>query len=70
MRIKQKKDPSEEGKLQMEALRQAVCKTLEKKHLLGQYSVIWRDGQPVAKGDDFLTTCKNTSVTIDSYSKD
>ena len=36
MRIKQKKDPSEEGKRQLEALRQAVGKTLEKKHLLGQ----------------------------------
>ena len=60
MSIKQKKDPSEEGKRQLEALRQAVGKTLEKKHLLGQYSVTWRDGQPVAKGDDFLTTCENT----------
>ena len=60
MSIKQKKDPSEEGKRQLEALRQAVGKTPEKKHLLGQYSVTWRDGQPVAKGDDFLATCKNT----------
>ena len=60
MSIKQKKDPSEEGKRQLEALRQAVGKTLEKKRLLGQYSVTWRDGQPVAKGDDFLATCKNT----------
>ena len=60
MSIKQKKDPSEEGKRQLEALRKAVSKTLEKKHLLGQYSVTWRDGQPVAKGDDFLATCKNT----------
>ena len=59
MSIKQKKDPSEEGKRQLEALRH-VGKTLEKKHLLGQYSVTWRDGQPVAKGDDFLATCKNT----------
>ena len=60
MSIKQKKDPLEEGKRQLEALRQAVGKTLEKKYLLGQYSVTWRDGQPVAKGDDFLATCKNT----------
>ncbi len=60
MSIKQKKDPSEEGKRQLEALRQVVGKTLKKKHLLGQYSVTWRDGQPVAKGDDFLATCKNT----------
>ena len=60
MSIKQKKDPSEEGKRQLEALRQAVGKTLEKKHLFGQYSVTWRDDQPVAKGDDFMATCKNT----------
>ena len=60
MSIKKKKDSSEEGKRQLEALGQAVGKTLEKKHFLSQHSVAWRDGQPVAKGDDFLATCKNT----------
>jgi hypothetical protein len=49
----QKKDsPSPKGQKQLESLRQAVCKTLEKKRRLGQYAVIWQDGKPVVSGED------------------
>ncbi|WPL18450.1 hypothetical protein Thiowin_03523 [Thiorhodovibrio winogradskyi] len=44
--------PSPEGQRQLEALRQAVSKTLEKKRRLGQYAVIWKDGKPVMTGED------------------
>jgi len=44
--------PSTEGQRQLEILRQAVSKTLEKKRRLGQYAVVWRDGKPVRIGGD------------------
>lgn len=44
--------PSPEGQHQLEALRQAVSKTLERKRRLGQYAVVWRDGKPVRIGED------------------
>jgi hypothetical protein len=49
---KQKTKPSPEGQRQLETLRQAVGKTLEKKRRLGQYSVVWRNGKPVVSGGD------------------
>jgi hypothetical protein len=36
----------------LEALRKAVAETLDRKRRLGHYAVIWRDGKPVAIGDD------------------
>ena len=52
MNTKSKTTPSPEGQRQLEALRQAVGKTLEKKRRLGQYVVIWKDGKPVIAGED------------------
>lgn len=43
---------SAEGQRQLDALRQAVDKTLEKKRRLGQYAVTWHGGKPVVTGDD------------------
>lgn len=36
----------------LQVLRQVATKTLEKKRRLGHYAVIWRDGKPVAVGED------------------
>ena len=44
--------PSPEAQRQLEALRQAVGKALDKKRRLGQYAVIWQDGKPVLTGED------------------
>ena len=52
MNTKRKTIPSPEGQRQLEALRQAVGKTLEKKRRLGQYTVTWQDGKPVVVGED------------------
>lgn len=52
MNIKRKTTPSPEGQRQLETLRQAVGKALEKKRRLGQYAVIWKDGKPVMTGAD------------------
>lgn len=47
-----KKKPSKEGQLLLDTLQKAVTEALERKRRLGQYAVIWRDGQPVSIGDD------------------
>lgn len=52
MNAEKKTTPSPEGKRQLEALRLAVGKALEKKRLLGQYAVIWQDGKVVMTGAD------------------
>lgn len=52
MNTKRKTTPSPEGQRQLEILRQAVGKTLEKKRRLGQYAVTWKDGKPVVQGED------------------
>lgn len=52
MNAKRKNSPSPEGQQQLEALRRAVGKALEKKRRLGQYAVIWQDGKPVIIGED------------------
>lgn len=52
MNAKRKNIPSPEGQRQLETLRQAVGKTLEKKRRLGQYAVTWENGRPVVKGED------------------
>ncbi len=44
--------PSPQGQQQLETLRRAVSKTLERKRRLGHYAVIWQDGKPVRIGDD------------------
>lgn len=52
MNTKRTTAPSPEGQKQLETLRQAVSKALEKKRRLGQYAVIWQDGKPVMTGTD------------------
>ncbi len=52
MNATRKTIPSAEGQKQLDALRQAVGKTLEKKRRLGQYAVTWQNGKPVVTGDD------------------
>lgn len=52
MNTKRKTTPSREGQRQLESLRQAVNKTLEKKRRLGQYAVTWKDGKAIVTGED------------------
>jgi hypothetical protein len=47
-----KSAPSPEGQRQLETLRRAVSKALEKKRRLGHYAVVWQDGKPVRIGED------------------
>ena len=44
--------PSPEALAMLKVLQTAVTKALERKQKLGQYAVIWRDGQPLLIGDD------------------
>lgn len=43
---------SPEAQKNLAALRKAVADTLERKRRLGHYAVIWRDGKPVAIGEN------------------
>lgn len=52
MNTQKKNPPSQEGQQVLEILRQSVSKALEKKRRLGQYAVVWKNGKPVATGDD------------------
>lgn len=56
MNTQRKNTSSPEGQRQLETLRQAVDKALEKKRLLGQYVVTWQDGKPVISGGDVPNT--------------
>lgn len=44
--------PSLQAQAMLKALRTAVANSLEKKQKLGQYAVIWQNGQPVQSGSD------------------
>ena len=59
MNTKKKSTPSPEGQRQLDTLRQAVGKALEKKRRLGQYAVIWKDGKPVIAGEDVSNANEN-----------
>lgn len=52
MNIRRKTTPSPEVQKQLDALRQAVGKALERKRRLGQYAVTWQNGKPVMTGED------------------
>lgn len=52
IRCIQKSSPSPEAAIQLAALQRAVDKALERKHRLGHYAVIWRDGKPQLQGED------------------
>ena len=52
MNTTRKSTPSPEGQRQLDALRSAVSRALEKKRRLGQYAVVWTDGKPVRIGGE------------------
>lgn len=41
---------SDRAQKALKSLKDTASKTLERKRLLGQYAVVWRNGQPVAVG--------------------
>lgn len=55
----QKKTPSKEGQILLDALQKAVTDTLEKKRRLGQYAVVWRDGKPAFANFDTKSRAEN-----------
>ena len=61
MNTTRRNTPSPEGQKQLETLRRAVDKTLEKKGRLGQYAVTWKDGKPVIAGEDAPEPSSNPS---------
>lgn len=65
MNATQKMTPSKEGQEQLDALRRAVGKALEKKRRLGQYAVTWKDGNPVVSGED-APEIKEAQITFPS----
>ncbi len=48
----QKHPPCASSQETLAALREAVTEALEKKRLLGQYAVVWKDGHPVFIGEE------------------
>ncbi len=44
--------PSPQAQAMLKALQTAVANSLDKKQKLGQYAVIWQNGQPVLTGSD------------------
>jgi hypothetical protein len=42
----------EETQIILESLKKTAAQTLDRKCRLGRYVVVWRDGKPVAIGDD------------------
>ena len=44
--------PSPQAQVMLKALQTAVAKSLDKKQKLGQYAVIWQNGQPVQTVSD------------------
>ncbi|MBF0428631.1 MAG: hypothetical protein HQL94_06875 [Magnetococcales bacterium] len=48
----------------LDSLKKAVADALERKRLLGQYAVIWKDGQVVTlRGNDLLVKSGSSSST-------
>lgn len=43
---------SQDTQKMLDTLRKVATETLERKRRLGQYAVIWHDGEPVAIGED------------------
>lgn len=60
MKTSQKTTPSEEGKIRLKSLQNAVTETLERKRRLGQYAVIWQNGKPVVTGEDTQNSTKSS----------
>lgn len=55
MNMSRKDAPSEDSKVLLTSLRRAVSQALEKKKLLGQYAVVWRNGKPAMMGAERST---------------
>lgn len=55
--------PSQESMIVLESLRKTVAKTLDRKKRLGQYAVVWQDGNPAIIGGDKLNTSEQTDST-------
>jgi hypothetical protein len=45
----------------LETLQHVAADTLDRKRRLGHYAVIWRDGKPVAIGEDAPSELKESS---------
>lgn len=60
MKITLKTTPSEEGQVILDSLQKAVTQALEKKRHLGQYAVVWRDGEAVMIGEDAPESSENS----------
>jgi hypothetical protein len=54
---------SQEDRVMLETLKQAVDEALERKRCLGQYAVVWRDGKPVKIGNDASGQTKPAGVS-------
>ena len=52
MNVLLKEKPSEEGRVMLDTLKQAVTHALEKKRRLGQYAVIWKEGKAIRMGEE------------------
>jgi len=52
--------PSKESLIVLESLQMAVAEALDRKKRLGQYAVVWQDGQPTIIGDDKLETTRQS----------
>lgn len=52
MKVENKTTPSEKGQTVLYALRIAVTNALDKKHKLGQYTVVWDGQKTVLSGSD------------------
>lgn len=61
--------PTLDTQTMLDSLRVAVSETLERKRRLGQYAVIWQDGQPVLVGDDAppQQVCDRSGQDQESY---
>lgn len=60
MKITQRTTSPEEGQVILGSLQKAVTQALERKHRLGQYAVVWRDGKPVMIGEDASKESENS----------
>lgn len=60
MKTTSKAKLSEEGQVMLDSLQKAVTQALEKKRRLGQYAVVWRDGEAVMIGEDAPKSSENS----------
>lgn len=59
MKITPKVKLSEKGQVILDSLQKAITQALERKHCLGQYAVVWRDGGVVMIGEDAPKVLEN-----------